>query len=130
MCEISNIADIHNKGSIKKNTENLAIILKDYNDFWTELKNIKQCNKSLFQDFIMWPNETEWRPVETFKNPEFQWSLKDRLDAFKDRLNSEHSKSEHSKYENVINCYCRLYQELGKNPCNINKSSDIEANFF
>lgn len=115
-----------NKSSANDNySDDLSIILNDFEKFQAELWNIKKTCSPLFYSFLMWPIESEWRPESTFKNPEFQWSLGNRLDVFRDRLNSDYP-----QYKDIIGIYCRLYQELGKNPCLINKTSDIKAKSF
>lgn len=101
-------------------SQRLTIIIQDYEEFRSELWNIKNCNSSLFLDFIMWPIATEWRPAASFKEHDFEWDLYDRLNSFNEKLISGYP-----KYTNIINCYCRLYLELWKNPCCINSSKDI-----
>ena len=96
-------------------------LMPQYRQFLSELEKLYKCNPKLAQEFKMWPRETEWRPASTFKYPEFERKLWDRLDAFKRRLMEENP----TKYKDVITLYCDLFLKLEINPININPVQEL-----
>lgn len=104
------------------NSQELPMNLKpQYRDFLSELENLYKCNPKLAQEFKVWPRETEWRPESTFKDPNFEWKLSDRIDSFKRKLIDENPQ----KYEDVITLYCELYLKLERNPTKIDSTHEL-----
>ena len=99
---------------------NQESIIQTYHLFWTELENLWKTNDLLFRELKIWPLYNEWRPEETFKNREFKWELKDRLNSFKNRLIEQYP-----KHKKIINIYYNLFLAFGINPINISKEEEL-----